>query len=65
MKALALALGGLTAAWMAVPMVAMTTRGTLDQRTLAAWRATAAALPEPLPAIPAPRRGDVDDRVPA
>lgn len=65
MKTLALALGGCTAVWMAAPLVAMTARGTIDQRAHAAWRATAPTAPQPLIGIPAPRRGDVAARVPA
>lgn len=66
MKTLALALGGLTAAWLAAPTVAMTARGTIDERTRHAWRAVAAGSRDaaPIVAIPAPRRG-LDDRVPA
>ena len=66
MKTIALALGGLTAAWLAAPTVAMTARGTLDQRTCAGWRALAPVpAPRSLATIPAPRRGDLDDRVSA
>jgi hypothetical protein len=73
MKTIALALGGLAAVWMAAPAVAMTARGTIDQRTRASWRETAAAsadaavasAPGHLVVIPSPRRGDLDDRVPA
>jgi hypothetical protein len=64
MGKLALALGGLTAAWVVAPVVAMTTRGTIDQRTRAAWRATPAVVP-PVPVIPAQRRGGTTERLPA
>lgn len=66
MKTIALALGGLTAAWLAAPTVVMTARGTLDQRARAGWRALAPVpAPRSLATIPAPRRGDLDDRVSA
>lgn len=65
MKTIALALGGLTAAWLAAPAVSMTARGTIDQRTCAGWRAvTPVTTPRAL-TIPSPRRGDLDDRVSA
>jgi hypothetical protein len=64
MKSVVLALGGATAAWMAVPMVSMAVRGTLDQRTLASCRRTA-AVPRPVVVIPAPRRAPAEERLPA
>ena len=64
MKTIALALGGLAAAWVAAPAVAMAVRGTIDQRTLARWReVTPVPAPDAGVPIPEPRRGDVDDRV--
>ena len=68
MKTLALALGGLAAAWMAAPTVAMAAHGTIEGRTRAGWRRDAAArtpATRPVVAIPTQRRGGVDTRVPA
>lgn len=70
MKTIALALGGLSAAgmaaWMAAPTVMMAARGTVDQRTCAGWwDAAPVVVARPLATIPAPRRGDLDDRVSA
>lgn len=66
MKTLVFALGGLSAAWMLAPVVAMSARGTIDSRTRAACRTAAAqAVPWPVPTIPAQRRGDLDDRISA
>ncbi|MHC1563422.1 hypothetical protein ACR9E3_31080 [Actinomycetospora sp. C-140] len=65
MKTLVLALGGLSAAWMLAPVVAMSARGTIDSRTRAACRAAARTAPPSVLAIPAQRRGDLDDRVSA
>ncbi|MFC5140749.1 hypothetical protein ACFPK1_21110 [Actinomycetospora rhizophila] len=63
MKTLALTLGGLAAAWMAAPTVAMATHGTVDDRTRAAWRAK--PVRAPFAAVPAPRRAPVSERIPA
>ena len=68
MKTLALALGGLAAAWMAAPAVSLAVRGTVEQRTCATWRDTAARAtppPAPLVLIPSPRRGEVGARASA
>ncbi|HWN26936.1 MAG TPA: hypothetical protein VNP37_08210 [Actinomycetospora sp.] len=67
MKTLALALGGLAAAWMAAPTVSLAVHGTIDGRTRAAWRVKARAtpLPAPLVVIPSPRRGEVGTRASA
>lgn len=59
MKTLALALGGLAAAWMAAPTVCLAVHGTIDGRTRAGWRDTAVRAtppPAPLVVIPSPRR---------
>ncbi|MEJ2887818.1 hypothetical protein [Actinomycetospora aeridis] len=63
MKTLALALGGLAAAWMAAPTVAMAAHGTIDDRTRAACRAT--PVRQRFAAVPAPRRAPVAERIPA
>ncbi len=67
MKTLALALGGLAAAWMAAPAVSVAVHGTIDDRTRAGWRDTAArpTPPTPLVVIPSPRRGEVGTRASA
>jgi hypothetical protein len=68
MKTLALALGGLAAAWMATPTVSLAVHGTIEQRTCAAWRGTAARAtppPAPLVLIPSPRRGQAGARASA
>ena len=63
MKTLALALGGLVAAWMAAPTVAMAAHGTVDGRTRAAWRA--APVRQGLAVVPTQRRSPVAERIPA
>jgi hypothetical protein len=64
MKTVVLAFGGVTAAaWMAVPMVSMAVRGTIDQRTLAACRRVPAA--PHVVAIPTQRRGTAGERLSA
>jgi len=63
MKTLALALGGLAAAWMAAPTVAMAAHGTVDGRTRAAWRAVPAR--GRLAVVPTQRRAPVSERIPA
>jgi len=68
MKTLALALGGLATAWLVAPAVSLSSHGTVDQRTRAGWRATAARAtppPAPLVVIPSPRRGQVGTRASA
>lgn len=67
MRTLALALGGLAAAWMAAPTVCLAVHGTIDGRTRAGWRDTAArgTPPAPLVVIPSPRRGEVGTRASA
>jgi hypothetical protein len=68
MKTLALALGGLAAAWMASPAVSLAVHGSVDDRTRAGWRETAARAtppPAPLVVIPSPRRGQVGTRASA
>jgi len=62
MKRIALALGGLAAAWVAAPSVAMARQGTIDQRTRAGWRARAAAVrtPQPPPVVVIPTQRGVD-----
>ena len=73
MKTIALALGGLgglaVATWVATPTVLMSTRGTIEQRTRAAWRAASAAeigaLAPPVAVVPAPRRVPRVERIPA
>jgi hypothetical protein len=63
MKTFALTLGGLAAAWMAAPTVAMAAHGTVDDRARAAWR-TSPARP-PFAAVPSQRRVPVTERIPA
>ncbi|MEJ2862522.1 hypothetical protein [Actinomycetospora flava] len=63
MKTLALALGGLAAAWMAAPTVAMAAHGTVDDRTRAGWRT--APVRERLAVVPTQRRAPVSERIPA
>ncbi|GAA4903824.1 hypothetical protein EV188_10474 [Actinomycetospora succinea] len=63
MKTLALTLGGLAAAWMAAPTVAMVAHGTVDDRARAAWRT--APVPRRLAVVPAQRRAPVSERIPA
>lgn len=63
MKTLALTLGGLAAAWMAAPAVAMAAHGTVDDRIRAAWRTAPA--PQRLAVVPAQRRAPVAERIPA
>lgn len=63
MKTLTLTLGGVAAAWMAAPTVAMTVRGTLDDRARAAWRATCDGSRPAV--VPAQRRAPVAERLPA
>jgi hypothetical protein len=64
MKTVVLALGGATAAaWMAVPVVSMAVRGTIDQRTLASCRRVPPA--RPVVAIPTQRRGTAGERLTA
>jgi hypothetical protein len=68
MKTLALALGGVAAAWIAAPAVSRAVHGTIDERTRAGWRDTAARAtpsPAPLVVIPSPRRGQVGTRASA
>ncbi|MDD7930957.1 hypothetical protein [Actinomycetospora straminea] len=72
MKTITLALGGLgglaVATWVATPTVLMSTRGTIEQRTRAAWRATSAEVEAPAPpvaVVPAPRRVPRVERIPA
>jgi hypothetical protein len=68
MKTLALALGGLAAAWMAAPAVSLAVHGTVEHRTRSTWRDTAARVippAAPLVLIPSPRRGQVGDRASA
>lgn len=65
MRTIVLALGGAAAAWVAAPVVGMTVRGTVDQRTVAGWRSASDPAPAPLISIPAQRSGETPDRVPA
>ena len=65
MKTVVLALGGLTAAWMAAPMVSMAVCGTIDRRTLAACRRPAVEVSGSMLVIPSPRRGSPVERIPA
>jgi hypothetical protein len=60
-----LAAGGVAAAWMAVPVVDMSVRGTTDQRTVAGWRSVARRVTTPVLTIPVPRLGGTADRIPA
>ena len=61
-----LAAGGVAAAaWMAVPVVDLSVRGTADQRTVAGWRSVTRRVTAPVLAIPAPRVGGTADRIPA
>ena len=63
MKTLALTLGGLAAAWMAAPTVAMAAHGTVDDRTRAAWRT--APVRARFAAVPSQRRAPVSERISA
>ncbi|GAA4807784.1 hypothetical protein GCM10023200_51800 [Actinomycetospora chlora] len=64
MKTVVLALGGATAAaWMAVPVVSMAVRGTIDQRTLAACHRVPTT--PSVVTIPTQRRGTAGERLTA
>ena len=60
-----LAVGGMAVAWMAVPIVDLSIRGTADQRTVAALRSVDRRVAAPVLTIPAPRLGETAQRVPA
>jgi hypothetical protein len=59
-----LTLGGVAAAWMAVPVLDLSVRGTTDQRTVASWQSAERRV-VPVLTIPAPRVGEITERVPA
>ncbi|MDD7966873.1 hypothetical protein [Actinomycetospora lemnae] len=68
MKTITLVLGGLgglaVTSWVAAPTVSMSTRGTIDQRTRAAWRAVPRDV-APVAVVPAQRRVPGVERIPA